>query len=156
MSNGQVQAVQANAMKAYEGAKIQLHSLLNLTLHGSASSASRPGRFTSKQKAPNTHWIEAEWGPEEVLLFGKPINLFALLANGKRFLGFPAPNLVTTSNDLRRLRIKGYNLLRIKLYTPLTFKNTLSYCNEIPFVIDRDNCSFPELVCLTNYLAPDS
>jgi hypothetical protein len=91
MSNGQEQAAQVNAMKAYEGAKIQLHSLLNLTLHGGTSSASRPGRFTSKQKAPSNHWIEAERGPEEVSLFGKPTNVFALLANGKRFFAFPAP-----------------------------------------------------------------
>jgi len=48
MSNGQVQAVEVNAMKAYEGAKMQLDSLLTLTLHGGAWSASRPGRFTSK------------------------------------------------------------------------------------------------------------
>jgi len=52
MSNGQVQAVQVNAMKAYEGAKTQLYSLLNLTLRGGATSASRPGRFTSKPPIP--------------------------------------------------------------------------------------------------------
>jgi len=71
MNNGQVQAVQVNAMNAYEGAKIQLHSLLNLTLHGGAWSASRSGRFTSKQRAPIIHWIEAEWSPEEVLTLWK-------------------------------------------------------------------------------------
>jgi hypothetical protein len=44
-------------MKAYGGVDVYIHIFLSLALAGSEWSASRPGRFTSGERAPGTHWI---------------------------------------------------------------------------------------------------
>jgi hypothetical protein len=36
---------------------------LNLWQEGGECSASRPGRFTSRERAPGTHWIRGSLGP---------------------------------------------------------------------------------------------
>jgi hypothetical protein len=47
--------------------EIQLHAFLTSALDGEEWSASHPGRFTSREKAPGTTWIEAWVGPRVVL-----------------------------------------------------------------------------------------
>jgi hypothetical protein len=42
------------------------HSLTS-ALHGGEWSASRPGRFTPRERAPGTHWIRSWMGPRAVL-----------------------------------------------------------------------------------------
>jgi hypothetical protein len=37
--------------------KVYLHALLTSALDGGELSASRPGRFTSRERALDTHWI---------------------------------------------------------------------------------------------------
>jgi hypothetical protein len=44
-------------MKAYGGVDVLIHVLLTTALVGGEWSASRPGRFTSGERAPGTHWI---------------------------------------------------------------------------------------------------
>jgi hypothetical protein len=43
-----------------------MHSLTS-ALDGDECSASRPGRFTSKERAPGTHWIRGRVCPRAVL-----------------------------------------------------------------------------------------
>jgi hypothetical protein len=44
-------------MKAYEGVDVQSQNFLTSVLVGGVWSASRPSRFTSREKATGTHWI---------------------------------------------------------------------------------------------------
>jgi hypothetical protein len=55
---------QHHAMKAYWGVEVQLHAFLTLALNGGEWSASRPGRFTPRERAPGTHWIGGWVGPK--------------------------------------------------------------------------------------------
>jgi hypothetical protein len=52
-------------MKAYFGSGViaPTHSLTS-ALDGGEWSASRPGRFISKERSPDTHWIGVGWAPE--------------------------------------------------------------------------------------------
>jgi hypothetical protein len=50
-------------MKVYWGAEVSLHAFLTLALDGGEWSASRPGRFTRRERAPGTHWIGGLVGP---------------------------------------------------------------------------------------------
>jgi len=50
-------------MKTYGGMDVELHSLLTSALDGGEWSASRPGRFTPKERASGTHWIRGWVGP---------------------------------------------------------------------------------------------
>jgi hypothetical protein len=52
-------------MKAYWG--VQLHTFLTSALDGSEWSASRPGRFTPRERAPGIHWIGDWVGTRAVL-----------------------------------------------------------------------------------------
>jgi hypothetical protein len=45
------------ATKAYGGEDVYIHIFSTSTLAGSERSASRLGRFTTEERAPNTHWI---------------------------------------------------------------------------------------------------
>jgi hypothetical protein len=54
-------------MKAYWGVGIQLHAFLTSIQDGGEWSASRPGRFTPRERAPGTHWIGGWVGPRAVL-----------------------------------------------------------------------------------------
>jgi hypothetical protein len=47
-------------MKTYGGVDVLIHTFLTSALSGGEWSTSRPGRFTSGEKAPGTHWI-GEW-----------------------------------------------------------------------------------------------
>jgi len=44
-------------MKAYWGVEVYLHAFLTSALDLGEWSASRPGRFTPRERAPGTHWI---------------------------------------------------------------------------------------------------
>jgi hypothetical protein len=44
-------------MKAYGEVYIEIHIFLTSALVGGEWSASRPGRFTTRERAPATHWI---------------------------------------------------------------------------------------------------
>jgi hypothetical protein len=50
-------------IKAYWGVEVELHAFLTSTLDGGECSASRPGRFTSREKLPGTNWIGGWVGP---------------------------------------------------------------------------------------------
>jgi hypothetical protein len=44
-------------MKAYGGVDVQINMFLTSAVVGGEWSASRPGRFTSWERASDTHWI---------------------------------------------------------------------------------------------------
>jgi hypothetical protein len=50
-------------MKTYEGVEIQHHAFLTSALDGDELSASRPGHFTLRERAPGTHCTEGWVGP---------------------------------------------------------------------------------------------
>jgi hypothetical protein len=50
-------------MKTYAEMDVWIHAFLTSALVGSEWSASRPGRFTPKERAPGTHWIRGWVGP---------------------------------------------------------------------------------------------
>jgi hypothetical protein len=50
-------------MKAKVGMDVQIHIFLTSALVGGEWSASRPGRFTTGERAPSTHWIGGWVGP---------------------------------------------------------------------------------------------
>jgi hypothetical protein len=54
-------------MKAYWGVEINLHAFMTSVLDGGERSASRPGRFTPRERVPGTHWIGGWVGPRAVL-----------------------------------------------------------------------------------------
>jgi hypothetical protein len=56
-----------HAMKTYCGVEVQLHAFLISVLDGGEWSASRPGRFTARERAPGTRWIGGWVGPRAVL-----------------------------------------------------------------------------------------
>jgi len=45
-------------MKTFWGSGGKLHAFLTSALYGGQWSSSRPGRFTQRERAPDTHWIE--------------------------------------------------------------------------------------------------
>jgi hypothetical protein len=60
-----------HAMKAYWGSGGTAPIvLLTSALDGGEWSASRPGRFTPRERAPSTHWIGGWVGPRAVLEAG--------------------------------------------------------------------------------------
>jgi hypothetical protein len=52
-----------HVMKAYWGVEVYLYSFLTSALDGGKWSASRPGRFTAREKASGTHRIGGWVGP---------------------------------------------------------------------------------------------
>jgi hypothetical protein len=50
-------------MKAYRGVGVLIHVFLTSALGGDEWLASRPGRFTTEERAPRTHWIGGRVGP---------------------------------------------------------------------------------------------
>jgi hypothetical protein len=53
-------------MKTYGGVDVWVHIFLTSTLDGGKWSASCPGKFTPKDKAPLPIGQEAAWAPEPV------------------------------------------------------------------------------------------
>jgi hypothetical protein len=56
-----------HAMKAYWGVEVCLHAFLTPALYGGERSASRPGRLTPTERAPDTHWRGGWVGPRDGL-----------------------------------------------------------------------------------------
>jgi hypothetical protein len=54
-------------MKAYGGVDVQIHTFLTSALDGGEWSASRPCRFTTRERAPGTHWIGGWVDPQASL-----------------------------------------------------------------------------------------
>jgi hypothetical protein len=54
-----------HAMKTYW--EVEVYAFLTLALDGDEWSASRPGRFTPRERAPGTHWIGGWVGPRAIL-----------------------------------------------------------------------------------------
>jgi hypothetical protein len=50
-------------MKTYEGVDVKIHVFLTLALVGGEWSASRPGRFSPRERAPVTHCIGGRVNP---------------------------------------------------------------------------------------------
>jgi hypothetical protein len=50
-------------MKTYWGVEVLLHAFLTEALDGGEWSASRPGRFNPRERAPGTHWRGGWMGP---------------------------------------------------------------------------------------------
>jgi len=46
-----------HAMKTHGGVKVQLHAFISLALDRGEWSASHPGRFTPRERAPGTHLL---------------------------------------------------------------------------------------------------
>jgi hypothetical protein len=55
------------AMKTYWGVEVQLLAFLTSKLDEDEWSASRTGRFTPRERVPDTHWIGDWMGPRAVL-----------------------------------------------------------------------------------------
>jgi hypothetical protein len=62
------------AMKTYGEVKVQIHSYFTSTLDRDEWSVSRPGRFTPREKPPNTHSKEAGWTPEPILTMRRKVS----------------------------------------------------------------------------------
>jgi hypothetical protein len=54
-------------MKMYWGLEVQFHAFLTSALDGGEWSASRPGRFTLRERAPGTHWTRGWMCPRTSL-----------------------------------------------------------------------------------------
>jgi hypothetical protein len=54
--------------------EVYLHTYLTLALDGGDWSASRPGYFTLRERAPGTHWIGGWVGPRAILDMGEDKN----------------------------------------------------------------------------------
>jgi hypothetical protein len=54
-------------MKAYWGSGGIVNSFFDLALDGGEWSASRPGRFTPRERVPITHWIGGWVGPRAIM-----------------------------------------------------------------------------------------
>jgi hypothetical protein len=54
-------------MKSYWGVEVQLHAFLTSALDEGEWSASGPGRFNPRERAPGTHWVRIWVGPRAVL-----------------------------------------------------------------------------------------
>jgi hypothetical protein len=56
-----------HAMKTNQVMEVKRHALLTWALDGGEWSASRPGRFTPRERAPGIHWIGGWMDPRAVL-----------------------------------------------------------------------------------------
>jgi hypothetical protein len=87
-------------------------------LVGGDWSASRPGRFTFKEKAPGTHWIGGWMGPRAAS--GRRGEVKILHPTGTRYIdcAISAPNFVITLKHLLKIIQK---LWKLQLKTCLYF-----------------------------------
>jgi hypothetical protein len=90
-------------MKAYGGVDVQIQVFLTSALVGGELSASRPVRFTPREKFPGTHWIGDWVGPRTGLHDMEKRKFLTLAGLELRSLGRPA-----RSQLLYRLRYPGY------------------------------------------------
>jgi hypothetical protein len=93
------------SMKAYGGVDVCIHIFLTSALAGGEWSASRPGRFTPSERAPNNHWIGSWVDPRVTLDDVEKRKFFTLRGLKPRPLGRPA-----RSQSLYRLSYPGSSL----------------------------------------------
>jgi hypothetical protein len=60
-------------MKAYWGVDVYFQKFLTSAIDGGDWSALRPGRFTPREKAPRTHWLEGWLGQSRSVPGGEKI-----------------------------------------------------------------------------------
>jgi hypothetical protein len=89
-------------MKAYGAVDVYIHIFLTSALVGGEWSASRPGRFTSGERVPGTHWIGGWVDPSADLNNVEKRTFLILPGRELRPLGRPA-----RSQSLYRLRYPG-------------------------------------------------
>jgi hypothetical protein len=89
-------------MKANAGVDAQIYLFLTLALPGGEWSASRPGRFSPGERAPDTHLIEGWVGPRAGLDDVEKRKFLTLPGLELRPLNRP-----TRSQSLYRLRYPG-------------------------------------------------
>jgi hypothetical protein len=91
-----------HAVKRYGGIEVQLHHALTSALDGGEWSASRPGRFTTGDRTPSTHWIEVWVGLRAGLdaVVKRRIPRSCRVSNSDR----PARSPVTIPTELSRLQ----------------------------------------------------
>jgi hypothetical protein len=77
------------AMKANGGMYIETHVFLTSALVGGEWSASHPGRFTSEERDPGTHWTGGWVGPGTCLDYVKKGKVFTLQAVASRYTAVP-------------------------------------------------------------------
>jgi hypothetical protein len=82
---------------------VQIHIFLTSALLGGEWSASRPGRFTPRERAPGTHWIGGWVCPRASLANVEKRKFFTLPGLELRPLGCPARR-----QSLYRLRYPGF------------------------------------------------
>jgi hypothetical protein len=55
--------IKHHSIKTYGGVEVYLHAFLISALDGGEWSASHPGRYTNRERSPDTHWIGGWVGP---------------------------------------------------------------------------------------------
>jgi hypothetical protein len=94
-------------MKTYGEVDVWVHIFLTLALVGGEWSASRPGRFTSEERAPGTHWIGGWVDPRSSLDDVEKRKYLTVPRLEPRPLGRPA-----RSQSLYRLRYLFYEIVK--------------------------------------------
>jgi hypothetical protein len=77
-------------MKSYGGVYVEIHIFLTSALTGGEWLASCPGRFTARERAPGTDWIEGSVDPRAVLDDVEKRKILTLQELELRPLGRPA------------------------------------------------------------------
>jgi hypothetical protein len=77
-------------MKAYGRVDVQIHIFLTSAIAGGEWSASRPGRFTPRERAPGIHWLGGWVGPKAGLDDAEKRKFLTLPGLNLRPLGRPA------------------------------------------------------------------
>jgi hypothetical protein len=100
---------------------VQIHVFLSSALVGDKWSASNPGRFTSGETAPGTHWRRGLVGPRAGLDDVKKRKFLTLIGFKLRPLGRPA-----RSPSLYRLRYPGFlsSWIKVKISILVTCRHT--------------------------------
>lgn len=81
------------AVKECGGAKVQLRPFLALSVDGGEWCASHPGRFYTRESAPDTIRYEGGWLQSRSELFGEDVDSLPLSGIEPRFLGRPSRSL---------------------------------------------------------------
>jgi hypothetical protein len=93
-------------MKTYGGVDVEIHVFLTSVLDGGEWSALRPGRFTSEERAPGTHWIGGWVGPRTGLGDVERRKILPPLGLELRPLGRPIVIPTELSRLLKRLKLR--------------------------------------------------
>jgi hypothetical protein len=118
-------------MKAYGGVDVKIHIFLNSALDGSEWSASRPGRFTPRERVPGTHWIGDLVSPRAGLADVEKREFFTL--PGLEVQPFRRP---WRSQSLYRLRCPDSHVSSLCVYTVYCTNTVqLTLINNIYYIL---------------------